>query len=104
MIDPDLIQRKLTRLNMYLDQLMSISGLSFEDYRQSFIEAADVKLISRQLADDIKGSAGMRNVIVHEYVDIDDHMVYESIPMTLKYYNEYFKQVFSFIQNQNKSE
>ena len=73
-----------------------------EDYRQSFTKAADVKLISPKLSDNIKGSAGMRNVLVHEYMDIDDKMVYEAIPMTLKYYKEYLKQVNDYLKKLEK--
>jgi len=68
-----------------------------EDYQRSFTSAAEVGAISQELADEIKGSAGMRNILVHEYMDIDDQMVYDAIPMTLKHYKEYLKQVNAFI-------
>src|SRR3989338_10347961 len=117
LINIDLIERKLSRLTMYLESFNPILNkrledylgddyLRFsterliqlivecaadinnhvvvkkgqrppEDYRSSFLRAAEVGLISRKLADNIKGSAGMRNILVHEYMDIDDKMIFE---------------------------
>jgi len=142
MIDKDLVRRKLSRLNMYLEKLKPISKKKLkeyksdfyikfsterliqlivecaadinshvivetnnrppEDYRSSFIKAAEAGLISRDLAERLKGSGGMRNILVHEYMEIDDEKVYEVIPQTMKDYNEYIKQVDSFIEKLEK--
>lgn len=137
-VDIDLIRRKLSRLNMYLDKLKPISEKSFneylsdfylkstaermvqlivecasdinnhvvvesrqrppEDYTSSFTRASDVGLISRDLAQKIKGSGGMRNIIVHEYIDIDDEKVYNNLSMAIADFKEYIKQVDSFLE------
>ena len=137
MIDSELIRRKLSRLNTYLEKLEPVrlktlseyesdDYLHFsterliqlivecaadinnhvvvetnkkppEDYRSSFIKAAEAGLITHELARNIQGSAGMRNIIVHEYTDIDHKMVFEAVALTLKHYREYLKQVHSFI-------
>jgi uncharacterized protein YutE (UPF0331/DUF86 family) len=68
-----------------------------EDYGVSFIMASEVGLISRDLADRLKGSAGMRNILAHEYMDIDDEKVYKTIPLAIKDYKEYIRQVDKFI-------
>lgn len=137
MIDRDLIRRKLSRLNMYLDKLQPIIKHTFneylsdqylkfsaerliqlivecasdvnnhvvvekgqrppEDYTSSFIRASEVGLISRELADRIKGAGGMRNIIVHEYMDIDDEKVYKTLPIAVSDFKEYIKQVDDFL-------
>lgn len=137
MLDIDLMRRKLSRLNMYLEKLRPISQKTLaeyksdfylkssaerliqlivecatdinnhvvvetgnrppEDYSVSFIRAQDAGLISRELAERLKGSAGMRNVLVHEYMEIDDEKVYSAIPPAIKEYKEYIKQVDEFI-------
>lgn len=142
MIDIDLIRRKLSRLNMYLDKLEPISKHTFneylsdfylkssterliqlivecasdinshtvvekrqrppKDYASSFLKAAEVGLISRELANKLKGSAGMRNIIVHEYMDIDDEKVYGVIPQAISDYRDYIKQVDDFIDQLEK--
>jgi uncharacterized protein YutE (UPF0331/DUF86 family) len=70
-----------------------------EDYTSSFVRAAEVGLISRELAERLKGSGGMRNILVHEYMDIDDEKVYKTLPIALKDYKEYLKQVNAFLGN-----
>ncbi len=137
MIDIDLVRRKLSRLNMYLDKLSPVAKKSLkeylkedyvrfsterliqlivecatdinnhvvvetghrppEDYRSSFIKAAETGLITTQLAAKIQGSAGMRNIIVHEYMDIDHQLVFKIIPVALRHYREYIKQVNAFL-------
>ena len=69
-----------------------------EDYRSSFLKASEVKLITRDLAEKIKGSAGLRNILVHEYMDVDDQIVFEAIFLVLKNYREYLRQVNKFIK------
>lgn len=69
-----------------------------EDYTSSFTRAAETGLISPELALKIKGSAGMRNIIVHEYMDIDDEKVYKVLPVALSEYQEYIKQVDAFLE------
>lgn len=69
-----------------------------EDYSISFIKAAEAGLISQDLAERIKVSAGMRNILVHEYMDIDDEKVYNAIPLAIKEYKEYIKQVEEFVE------
>lgn len=71
-----------------------------EDYTSSFLRASEAGLISRALAERLKGSGGMRNVLVHEYMDIDNETVYETIPIALKDYAEYIKQVDTFLEKQ----
>ncbi len=142
MIDIELIRRKLSRLNMYLEKLKPISQKSLdeyksefylkssaerliqlivecatdinnhvvvetnnrppEDYSVSFIRASAVGLISRDLAEKLKGSAGMRNILVHEYMDIDDEKVYNALSLAIKDYKEYLKQVEEFIEKLEK--
>lgn len=137
MIDIDLVRRKLSRLNMYLDRLKPVTELSFseyssdfykktsaerliqlivecasdinnhvilesgerppEDYRSSFIRAAEVGLIDHELADRLKGSGGMRNIIVHEYMDVDDKKIYEILPTAISDFKEYISQVDDFL-------
>jgi len=139
MIDAELVRRKLSRLNMYLEKLRPILDKTIEeykgdfylkssaerliqlivecaidinnhvvvemknrppeDYAVSFIKAAETGLITMELAGQLKGSAGMRNILVHEYMDIDDEKVYQALSLTLKGYNEYLKQVDLFLDS-----
>ncbi|MDI6732064.1 MAG: DUF86 domain-containing protein [Candidatus Margulisbacteria bacterium] len=69
-----------------------------EDYKTSFRHAAEAKLILNELAEELEKSAGMRNILVHEYMKIDDQIVYSTIPLAIKHYTEYVKQVNAFLK------
>ncbi len=68
-----------------------------EDYTSSFIRAAEAGLITHELASKLKGSGGMRNIIVHEYMDINDRKIYEILPTAISDYKEYIRQVDDFL-------
>ncbi len=70
-----------------------------EDYRSSFTKAAESGLIDFELADRLKGSGGMRNIIVHDYMDVDDKKVYEILPTAIAEYKEYIRQVDDFLSH-----
>ena len=141
-LDIDLVRRKLSRLNMYLEKIKPISEKSFneylsnfylkstaerliqlivecasdvnnhvvvengqrppEDYTSSFVRASEVGLISSELAQRIKGAGGMRNILVHEYMDIDDEKVYNNLPTAISDFKEYMKQVDAFLDKEEK--
>lgn len=69
-----------------------------EDYASSFIRASETGLLTGELANRLKGSGGMRNILVHEYMDIDDEKVYRVISIVLSDFKEYMRQVDNFLE------
>ncbi|MGI6079074.1 MAG: type VII toxin-antitoxin system HepT family RNase toxin [Fastidiosipilaceae bacterium] len=67
-----------------------------DDAYSSFIEAARIGIISQELAKKLAPSTGERNVIVHEYEEIDNIVVYESISESLDLYWQYLEAVFEY--------
>lgn len=70
-----------------------------EDYKTSFKHAAKAKVILWELAEELEKSAGMRNIIVHEYMRIDDRIVYDTIRLAITHYTKYIDQVNKFLNN-----
>jgi len=68
------------------------------DYYTSFTKAADIGLITRELADKLAPSAGLRNRIVHEYEAIKDEIVYRSMGQAIDQYIEFIQQVEAFLE------
>lgn len=69
------------------------------DAYTSFTEAAKkINLLPEKFAEQIAPSAGERNIIVHEYENINDIMVYESIPEAVAMYKEYARHVERYIK------
>jgi len=55
-------------------------GRAAATYREGFALAADAGAVSAELLPSLFAAAGMRNVLVHEYGDIDLSRVAEAIP------------------------
>ena len=68
------------------------------DSFDSFIQAAKIGLFPLDFAREIAPSTGERNIIVHEYEEIDDGIVYDSIGYTLVMYEKYYRYIFKFIE------
>lgn len=66
-------------------------------YRESFELAEECGLINKQLRDDLLPSVGMRNILVHEYIEIDLGKVAKAIPLALNCYRRYVQQVAEFV-------
>ncbi|WP_226345501.1 type VII toxin-antitoxin system HepT family RNase toxin [Agilicoccus flavus] len=58
-------------------------------YRDSFTLAARAGVISDELAADLLPSVGLRNVLVHEYVDVDAARVVAAVPLAAAAYGRY---------------
>lgn len=69
-----------------------------DDAYNSFIEAAKLGVLPLELARAIAPSAGERNIIVHEYEEIDNVTVFESIDDTLGLYRKYIGSVLEYLE------
>ena len=68
------------------------------DYTASFAAAADVGAIPTGLAEELAGSAGMRNVLVHEYVRVDLDLVAAALPHAIEHYRAYVGAIAGFLR------
>jgi uncharacterized protein YutE (UPF0331/DUF86 family) len=70
-----------------------------DSYAESFDLASDAGLIERELAKLIRPSAGLRNVLVHAYLDVDQDRVAAAVPLALEQYGEYVRQAAAFARD-----
>lgn len=68
-----------------------------QDAFDSFIRAGQIGVLPSNFAEAIAPATGERNIIVHEYEEIDDALVYDSIKETLKMFNEYREYCLAFL-------
>lgn len=76
----------------------ALGGETRRDYASSFRAAADVGVVSDELADRLVGSVGLRNVLAHEYVEVDLQLVAVAVPRAIEEYGAYVRAVASFLQ------
>lgn len=101
-----LLRAAVERLLMQLvDQAVAINlhvsgalgGTTERDYRASFGAAAEVGVLPAELAEELADSAGMRNVLVHEYVRVDLEQVAAALPGAVEGYERYVDAVADFL-------
>lgn len=68
-------------------------GRAPDSYRESFLLLADAGAISRELARALAPAAGLRNVLVHAYLDVDHARVAEATAAAPELFGEYVRQV-----------
>jgi len=68
------------------------------DYFNSFIDISELNIIPTNFALKIAPSTGLRNILVHEYEDINDEIVYHSIGTCLVYYLEYMDLINQYLK------
>jgi uncharacterized protein YutE (UPF0331/DUF86 family) len=73
------------------------AGAAPSTYRESFAAAADVGVLPRELADELAPSAGLRNVLTHEYVAIDLALVARGVVAARSGYARYLTEVARFL-------
>lgn len=58
---------------------------------------AQNKIIDKQLAQRLKGAVGFRNILVHEYTEVDYHLAYSDLNSKLKDLEDFAYQIKDFI-------
>ena len=69
-------------------------------YGDTFRRLADHGVYPREFAELIARSAGLRNILVHEYNDVDHRIVHAAIPTALEQYAAYVEAVRAFVERQ----
>jgi uncharacterized protein YutE (UPF0331/DUF86 family) len=64
-----------------------------DDYYGGFIKLGDIGVLTRELAQSLAPSAGLRNRLVHEYMGLDDARVLASIGVLRALYPRYVEAI-----------
>lgn len=62
-------------------------------YKAAFLRAGELKIISRKLSESLALSAGLRNILVHEYEELDYKIVHKSIPSAIRDFTAFIKKL-----------
>ena len=72
-------------------------------YRETFLALVEPGVLTAELAARIAPSAGLRNVLVHEYNDVDHRIVHRAIRSALGDYAAYVDAVQAFVDRQRRA-
>ncbi len=53
------------------NHILAAEGVTVRDYADIFNELANLEIIPKKYAQSVKGMAGLRNLLVHEYAEVD---------------------------------
>lgn len=74
--------------------ILSVQGEPMPiSYRTAFLRAGEIGIISKDLSESLALSAGLRNILVHEYEEIDYKILYKSIPIAIKDYTSFMDEI-----------
>ncbi|MGH3571981.1 MAG: type VII toxin-antitoxin system HepT family RNase toxin [Pseudonocardiaceae bacterium] len=77
----------------------SVLGRSPESYAASFDDVARAGVLGWEFAASLRPSAGMRNVLVHDYLEVDHGLVSAAIPLAQEQYGEYVRAVAGWVRD-----
>ena len=72
-----------------------------ETAKQSFLQLQQENILTEALAKQLAKSAGLRNILAHEYLELDDTNIYQSITLALSQYPLYIKQIITYLDSLN---
>jgi len=81
----------------------AVQGRAPATYRESFAAAARAGAISQELAGELAPSAGLRNVLTHEYVAVDLVLVARAVTLAREGYGRYVTELARFLQRERES-
>lgn len=70
-----------------------------DEYEDIIKKLRAKSVISQDLADGLKGFAGFRNILVHEYIKIDQRIIYRALKEDLNLLTAFMKSISSWIKD-----
>jgi len=94
------LERIVTRaidINRHIISELGKGTEKVRSYQDTYLALSTLGVYSEEFAKQIAPSAGLRNVLVHEYDDVDKKLIYESINDAVSQYTEYCASILSLI-------
>ena len=99
-----MLERIVTRaidLNRHIIGELGHGNEKVRTYEETFHALADLGVYPKDFAVKIAPSAGLRNILVHEYDEIDPEKVYISVGKALEQYVHYCDYLFKLVDTRN---
>lgn len=71
-------------------------------YRDSFVTLGKHKILPFEFSRKIAGSAGLRNLLIHEYEEVDLNKLYNGLKSGIEDYKHYVKEIYHQVFKENK--
>ena len=85
------------------NHILAEKGISIKEYAEIFPELARLGIIPKDYAEDIKGMAGLRNLLVHEYAGIELERIAAFINNNLGDFNHFAGYILSYLEQEKNN-
>jgi len=93
-----IINRAIDINNHLIAELAKETTSPPKDYHDTFLRLAELGLYPHEFAKEIAKSVGTRNILAHEYENVDEKAIYDSIGDCLKDYRAYGDYILKFLE------
>lgn len=62
-------------------------------YKAAFLRAGEIGIISKELSKSLALGAGLRNILVREYEEINYSLIHKSIPIAIRDFTAFIKEL-----------
>ncbi len=69
-----------------------------DEYRKTITLLADAGILDEKFAENFSQIAGFRNILVHQYADVDLDTLYQFLQSRLKDFDVFAKQIASYLE------
>ena len=63
-----------------------------------FVVLSEEGIIGKELAERMKGMVNFRNILVHEYLEIDNELVHRNLTQNLHDFNEFAQNIIQYLE------
>ena len=105
-----ILERMVMRAIDVNEHLLSELSTGAEDritrlsYRDTFLRLSDLGVYPKDFAERIAKSAGLRNILVHDYNDLNREVVHASIQSCLEDYHAYTEYLRAFVHQSSEGQ
>ncbi|AGB42245.1 hypothetical protein Halha_2371 [Halobacteroides halobius DSM 5150] len=81
------------------NHILSEEGITVNNYTGILKELGELEVIPPEFAKKIKGMAGFRNVLVHDYMEVDLELLVRVINNSLKDFKKFAQYILDYLNN-----
>ena len=98
------LQRAIQNLLDICLHMLSGSGVNeWDDYRGAILKLGEIGIVPKEFAETIGDMAGMRNILVHGYIDVEVEKMVSLLENRLEDFRRFAGYILEFLEKENEA-
>ena len=97
----EVIVNEAIDINQYLIAESNLGKLPF-DFKESFMLLTKLNVYPHDFAEEISKSVGLRNILVHQYRELDERIFYQAVQLCLNHYLKYCDYILKYLEKNSQ--